>query len=296
MDTTVFSVMSFNVWGLHVGGLTLAEDIDGRLKAMVHPIRDLDPDIIAFQEVWSDAIWRHLVEELDYPFFAYRPNRGWVRGQLGNGLLVLSRFPLARERIRRFSALTRTQEVLASKGAMLVDLVTPQGPVTLINTHLGSGFTARMAKRRVVQLHELFGWVADIPREHPVILAGDLNLNPHSETYELLCEWVETRYDEVSGDTFRQANLGEPGYTYYRSRSRGRNGTDQCELAERLDYIFVLCSLESTVRIAVLESAVVLDVPESPLSDHCGVLTRMEIAPVSAGSVESQEGRNFTAM
>lgn len=285
MDSTIFSVMSLNVWGLHVGGLTLAEDIDGRLKAMVHPIRDLDPDIIVFQEVWSDAIWRHLVEEIDYPFFAYRPNRGWVRGQLGNGLLVLSRFPLARERIRRFSALTRTQEILASKGAMLVDLVTPQGPVTLINTHLGSGFTARMGKRRIAQLHELFEWTADIPREHPVILAGDLNLIPHSETYEFLYEWIEARYDGVSGDTFRQANPGDPGYTYYRSRSRGRNGTDPCGLAERIDYIFVLCPLESTARIAVLESAVVLDVPESPLSDHCGVLTRLEIAPASAGDV-----------
>jgi endonuclease/exonuclease/phosphatase family metal-dependent hydrolase len=287
--------MSFNVWGLHVGGLTLAEDIDGRLEAMVHPIRDLNPDIIAFQEVWSDAIWRHLVKHLDYPFFAYRPNRGWVRGHLGNGLLVLSRFPLARERVRRFSALTRTQEILASKGAMLVDLVTPQGPVTLINTHLGSGFTARMAKRRVMQLQELFEWTADIPRENPVILAGDLNLNPYSKNYEFLCEWIEGRYDGVSGDTFRQANPATSGYTYYRSRSRGRKGTDACGLAERLDYIFVLCSPESTVRIAVLESAVVLDVPKSPLSDHCGVLTRMAITPVSAGCVEAQEGRDFTA-
>jgi endonuclease/exonuclease/phosphatase family metal-dependent hydrolase len=294
LDATVLSVMCFNIWGLQFGRLSLAESLDARLRAMVGPIRGLDPDIIAFQEVWSDATWDYLVEQLDYPFVAYRPSRGRLRGRLGNGLLVLSRYPLARERVRRFSAFTHVQEFFASKGALFVDVLTAQGPVTLINTHLGSGFSPMVTPRRLAQLRELCEWIRGLPRECPVILAGDLNLSPESDSYRMFLEWIETCYDGASGDTFQQANPGEPGYTYYRSRSRYRSMLRLAHVAQRIDYIFVLCSTETAVRVAVLESAVVLDVPESPLSDHCGVLTRMEITPVSGGGVGPAEGRDFT--
>jgi endonuclease/exonuclease/phosphatase family metal-dependent hydrolase len=293
LDATVLSVMSFNIWGLQFGGLSLAENLDARLRAMVPPIRGLDPDIIAFQEVWSDAHWGYLVEQLDYPFVAYRPSRGHLRGRLGNGLLVLSRYPLARERVRRFSAFTHVQEFFASKGALFVDVLTAQGPVTFINTHLGSGFSPRVTQRRVVQLRELCRWIRTVPGEHPVIMAGDLNLSPDSELYRALLDWVQAHYDGASGDTFLQANPGEPGYTYYRSRSRPRRPADPWPPAHRIDYIFVLSSPESTVQLRILASDVVLDVPDAPLSDHCGVLTRIEITPAPVSSSGS-DGYFFT--
>ncbi len=287
MDATPFSVMSFNVWGLRVAGLSLAENLDERLRAMVCPIRNLDPDIIAFQEVWSDAIWRYLTEQLDYPFFVYRPNPGWIRGRMGNGLLVVSRFPLARERVRRFDTCSRAQEYFTSKGALLVDVLTPQGPLTLVNTHLGSGFTATMHQRRLAQLEELLRWVADLPREHPVILAGDLNLTPDSMAYQVLQEWIRVGYDATSGDTFQQANPGRPGYTNFPWRSRNGGAPRLRPPGWRIDYIFLLRSAQNTVQVQIQESDVVLDVPESPLSDHCGVLTRMEVIParVPAGEL-----------
>jgi endonuclease/exonuclease/phosphatase family metal-dependent hydrolase len=277
--------MCFNIWGLQFGRLSLAENLDARLRAMVAPIRGLDPDIIAFQEVWSDATWDYLVEQLDYPFVAYRPSRGRLRGRLGNGLLVLSRYPLARERVRRFSAFTHVQEFFASKGALFVDVLTAQGPVTLINTHLGSGLSPRVTQRRVTQLRELCGWIRTVPEEHPVILAGDLNLSPDSEPYRVLNDWVRAHYDGASGDTFLQANPDAPGYTYYRSRSRPRHGAGPWLPAHRIDYIFVLSSRESTVQLRMLASDVVLNVPGAPLSDHCGVLTRIEITPAPVSHV-----------
>lgn len=246
---------------------------------MARPIRDLHPDVIAFQEVWSDAIWRYLTEQLDYPFFVYRPNSGWIRGQMGNGLLVVSRLPLARERVRRFDTCSRAQEYFTSKGALLVDVLTPQGPITLVNTHLGSGCTATMHRRRLAQLEELLRWVAVIPPEHPVILAGDLNLTPDSTPYQLLQEWIRACYDAESGDTFLQANPGRPGYTNFPRRSRNGGAPGLRQPGWRIDYIFLLRSPENTVQVQALQSDVVLDVPESPLSDHCGVLTRMEVAP-----------------
>lgn len=286
MDATPFSVMSFNVWGLRVAGLSLAENLHERLLAMVHPIRDLDPDVIAFQEVWSDAIWRYLTGQLDYPFFVYRPNPGWIRGRIGNGLLVVSRFPLARERVRRFDTCSRAQEYLTSKGALLVDVLTPQGPITLVNTHLGSGITATMHRKRLAQLEELLRWVAEVPREHPVILAGDLNLIPDSIPYQVLQEWIRACYDAASGDTFQQANPGQPGYTYFPRRSRNGRAPGLRHPGWRIDYIFLLRSTQNTVQVGVLQSDVVLDVPESPLSDHCGVLTRMEVIPARVPASE----------
>jgi endonuclease/exonuclease/phosphatase family metal-dependent hydrolase len=279
--------MSFNVWGLRVAGIPLAENLDERLRAMVRPIRDLDPDVIAFQEVWSDAIWRYLTEQLDYPFFVYRPNPGWIRGRMGNGLLVVSRFPLARERVRRFDTCSRAQEYFTSKGALLVDVLTPQGPITLVNTHLGSGFSAAMHRRRLAQLEELLRWVAVIPREHPVILAGDLNITPDSIPYQVLQEWIRSCYDAASGDTFQQGNPGRSGYTNFPRQSRNGGPPDLRRPGWRIDYILLLRSPDNSVQVQALRSDVVLDVPESPLSDHCAVLTRMEVMParVPAGDL-----------
>jgi endonuclease/exonuclease/phosphatase family metal-dependent hydrolase len=55
--------------------------------------------------------------------------------------------------------------------------------------------------------------------------------------------------------------------------------------AHRIDYIFVLSSRESTVQLRMLASDVVLNVPGAPLSDHCGVLTRIEITPAPVSHV-----------
>ena len=51
-------VVTLNVWALPWG---LSRQVPARLDAIGHALADLDPDVVAFQEVWTEEARRRLV-------------------------------------------------------------------------------------------------------------------------------------------------------------------------------------------------------------------------------------------
>ncbi len=270
------SVLTFNVWGLRVGRLSIARNVDARMEAIMEHIKLLNADVIALQEVWCDTIAGYFLQNLKYPYHYYAPNRKKIKGRYGNGLMFLSKFPILEQHVLAFSDHTRFDEYFANKGALMIQIETDGGRVNLFNTHLGAGKKISHMHYRMYQMEELQHFIRSVPRRQPVVLAGDFNFNPGSLEYILLKQWVKRYFNEISFDAYQSVHPAKSGHTYFLNRSYGTHPVIHNQ-DERIDYTFALCSKENRSSLTVAESDTVLDFPEEPLSDHCGVMTQLTV-------------------
>lgn len=174
--------------------------VDGKCRPQrtAAVIADLDADVIALQEMdchrertgFQDQT-SALAAELGmyHRFFPV-----WQRGEERYGLALLSRFPMT---VVREAALTEEHPPSRreARGAMWVTLQTDEGPVHVLNTHLGL-----RAADRTRQIDELLGerWLAGIEAHEPVILCGDFNAGPRSEVMQRLLRLFRCAQVEAS--------------------------------------------------------------------------------------------------
>lgn len=270
------SVLTYNVWGLKVGRLHIAKNIDRRIRAMVSHIRALNADVIALQEVWCDTIASYLCHHLDFPYFYYEPNRHVWKGRIGNGLMILSKHPILEQHTMSFSDHTRADEYFASKGAQMIQIETSAGKMNIVNTHMGSGKKIKHIERRMLQLSELQQFIRNFPLKQPIVLAGDFNFNPDSIEYYQMQLWIRRYFDDGSGDTYAMTNREKNGHTFFLNRSYERRPTVH-DQDERIDYLMTLCSKQNRSDLEIASARIVLDNPNEPLSDHCGVLVNLKL-------------------
>lgn len=275
-STSRLSVLTFNAWGLKVGSISIARSVSERITRIAHAINDLQPDIVGFQEIWTEESARELMQRLHYPYFSYHPSRRKFKGRLGNGLLFFSRYPIVEEHQITYTRYTQWFEFFSNKGALMIKIDTPAGYVQLFNTHLGAGKTPTDSSQRIAQLKELQTYIFRFSRRYPSILIGDMNFNPSMNEYSLMRQWMDDCFNDSAMDTFAHLNPDQAGFTFYTDRSFKRL-KDKHDIDERIDYIFVLRSKENRCWINPVQSFVTLDEQNDPLSDHCAVYTTFEI-------------------
>lgn len=127
-------------------------------------------DVVALQE--SDAGsartgGRHLTHELalraGFGFWEHGTNRRLPHATTGNA--VLSRHPIERTRLMPLPA-------SRGRGALVVDLRTPAGPLTVVSVHLSLRPAARAEQARALS-HDLAG-------RSRTLLCGDFNADTHA--------------------------------------------------------------------------------------------------------------------
>lgn len=191
-------IATFNI--LH--GRTVGDDVVDldRLRTCV---RDLDPDVLALQEVdleqdrsgRSDltAVAAEAMGAVAHRFVAAisgTPGATWMAatgseqpGTAAYGIALLSRFPATNWQVVRLPRIpTRFPMYLPGpnrvmvvdeepRAAVIAQLDTPAGPLSVANTHLSfvPGWNRRQLRRLATDLRALPG---------PHLLTGDLNLNP----------------------------------------------------------------------------------------------------------------------
>ncbi len=182
MKTTTIKVLTFNI--LH--GATM--NGDGNLDVIAQVILDVDPDLVALQEVdvrTARVGGRDLAADLGrrtqlHPLFARAMD--YDSGEYG--VAILSRYPVLRSRSLALPFTGGNEPRVALEAALQL----PSGQtIAFVATHLDNVSSGdRTAQARV--LNREFGGVG-LPR----LLAGDFNATPESECIAILKEaWTPT--------------------------------------------------------------------------------------------------------
>lgn len=150
-----------------IGGTDRRYDLDRIIEVLVA----LEADFLCLQEVTIDLprTSRHdqadILAERFRPMFAtFQQNVHWKVGGYGN--LVLSRWPLLEH--HRISLQFGQKK---PRGAQLVVVETPSGPLRVTNWHLGLSEGERHWQTHRLLSHPVFHSTA----EHPTLMCGDFN-------------------------------------------------------------------------------------------------------------------------
>ncbi len=260
VQTLDLTVLSYNVHGVPF----IDADMDRRMARIGLALAELAPDVVALQEVWRPSDADALAtagREAGLPHVVRLDAE-----RAGSGLLVLSRFPVAASEFRPFPdngdlwrALVGHVDRLAAKGAAIVRLETPLGPVALVDTHCVAAFRRErgapdeMVTHRLSQVRVLVAALESAGAGGvPAILCGDLNALPGSAELKLLRARTGLR------DT-----MGESG--------------------RRIDYVLVRDAPAAAFEVLsaglALTRRVALEpgLTPIPLSDHPAVLARLRL-------------------
>jgi len=249
-----------------------------RRSLLVGGLAELDPDLIALQEVAlpeNNAQW--LADQLnDKPDATRRPYTVHLCPKTGpkateEGIAILSRLPVERQATLDL----RTQHRVAQS----VQVNFEGRQVVFVNGHYH--WRPGESSKRVEQIRLVLDWLAAVPREAALVICGDFNGAPESKAIQLMRERLSSAYAARHGR--------EPEYTCPTPLSRPHlvYGLASFLLNVKanhtlkpwrgtLDYIFV------NERVRVADCQVVLNqpAPHDPKlypSDHFGLAATLEL-------------------
>jgi endonuclease/exonuclease/phosphatase family metal-dependent hydrolase len=244
-------VLTLNTW--HKGG-----PWQERWRLIFDGIRDHQPDVIAFQEVF-DAAWNdRIAERTGYPHRS-------VSASTASGLVLLSRVPIFRSELYTLSTKSPFEEY--QRYVLWAEIAWQGAAVHLFNTHLS--WHPQDQATRLAQVGEVWRRVSE-KRGADKLLMGDLNATPDSDEIRRLLN------DSGFVDTFAAMNPSAAGITW------DRRNPFTCEqkpatLDRRIDYI-----LAGGNRLArALSSCRIVFNTHGPggvfASDHYGVLAELSL-------------------
>lgn len=288
-----FRVLTLNVWGLV---WPIGRDVAARMRAIGDALPELELDAAALQEVWREDARATLVEagrRAGLSHVWHRPD-----ANTGSGLLVLSRWPIARTRFERFDLGGRPDKIThgdyyGGKGFVELELETPGAPIALTNTHLQAGYGPRRDDiyigHRIAQVVEFAERVRAI--RGPLISAGDFNFEETYEEYRVLAGLTGLRDTAALLDRRQDTVAASNAYRRWRVQPDAR-----------IDYLFARGSREYSLEPLdirrVLDGTFELDGRALGYSDHSGLLGEFRVgaggeAPATADPAAIETARRL---
>lgn len=261
METSTFKLLTLNIAHargpiLHQG-LVKQKTILKWLDKIATLLIDLDPDIVALQEIDEDSRWNGHLDLLEYlrektgiAFSAYgMHNRHDGKFRLNYGNAFLSKHPIIQDEVVAFD-----KKKIGSKGFLYCRCDTPLGLLDFINVHLDF----KSKKSRLIQCHEIKKFVLNKEIEYDIyspmtpFVMGDFNAQMKSQP-----DAARFLLEEVSAHShYRSYPVKAATYPSYLPR-------------KAIDYIFVPEAYH------VSHSEVI----RRKVSDHNAVLVEIPIAP-----------------
>ncbi len=275
-------IATLNVWGLP---WLFARDTGRRIEAIGQHLPDLGADVVALQEVWSRALSDSLTAAGQRAGLVHAWQNGV--GRPGGGLLLLSRLPIIRARFEIYRVRGLPERIWhgdyhGGKGFAEVDLPTPLGPVTVIDTHLhaqyGDGYEADYRAHRMAQVVQLAARVREI--RTPLVVTGDFNFREDQAPYRTLRGLTGLR--DAAAELDRRAPTTTAENPYRREKKSP---------ARRIDYVFARDGANRSVALRSVER--IFDEPlefearSAAFSDHAGLLAELELRAVSPSGMHS---------
>jgi endonuclease/exonuclease/phosphatase family metal-dependent hydrolase len=247
-------------------------DVGARLRALGAILDEAAYDIVCLQEVMyrgNARLLRHVARS--YPH-AVSSGAAVLKG----GLVILSRWPIARYRFTRYPMTKPVRpELLMRKGAQVAVVRTGGGDLAVVNTHLSANRDDdwspdnRYTLVERAELRRLAGAMSTIDPALPLVVVGDFNLPRDSP---VLAEFATTAglRDALAGNTeptYRPTPTfpAPPAFDHVLVRSAPGRG-----LAARADLVF-----RDAVRVP--------DGRSMYLSDHYGIEAELTLTAQPGG-------------
>ncbi|MEE9297138.1 MAG: endonuclease/exonuclease/phosphatase family protein [Phycisphaerae bacterium] len=204
-----------------------------RRPAISATLADLDADVIALQEVWSDEttnLAAELAGELGYHHLF---ESGMELKGFGFGNALLSRWQITRQ---DSTILYGQKETGEGRLALFAEIDGPRGLVPVFSTHLTWRFNHSHIRQR--QVADLARFVDRMrPWTFPPILCGDFNAEPSSEEIRMLKGLTTCPVEGLAfHDAWAVAGGGGPGLTW---DNNNPYAVAEFEPDRRIDYIFL---------------------------------------------------------
>jgi len=168
-------VVTWNVWGIPE---VVAPHLDARIAAVAPALAELEPDVVALQEVWESEHAELLVEAFREHGLVHSLHVGGDGREAG--LLVASRHPIRERAFHPYSMggvplVPWHADFAVDKGVTLVEVDAPCGRVVVANTHLQANYGALPYQAvRLSQAVELARALSEVD-DLPLVVAGDVN-------------------------------------------------------------------------------------------------------------------------
>jgi endonuclease/exonuclease/phosphatase family metal-dependent hydrolase len=259
----MLTVMTLNIWGNN--------QWDERRPAIAEWIAELQPDLVALQEVWSidgDCQADQVAAEVG---MTASFGASFTRGERQFGNAVLSRMPVLSD---RFLPLPMGEGHREPRGMLSVEVQTEGGPMWFSSTHL-SHLPAEgwVREQQAVAIAES---IDDLPSVVPAVLCGDMNSTfntPELQFLKGLASLDGRRGHFV--DAYEAANPHDLGATWSHTNP---NVGGSFKRDRRIDFILVDAPRPDQAD-RVLSSSLVCDQPRGGVwpSDHFGVLATFSV-------------------
>jgi endonuclease/exonuclease/phosphatase family metal-dependent hydrolase len=265
-------VATLNLWS--VGGVW-----DGRRDVLRDGFREVQPDLIAFQEVYKTKDRDTVAEILDGGFHVVHQTTGLLGD--GNCAAIASRWPLTEVHELDQQLTPRTADFPVT--TMIAELDVPDvGPLFFVN-HLPS-WKAQLEHERELQTVAAARWIEERLPEQPahVVLAGDFDAVPDAASIRFLRGLQSLEGTSVSyRDAWETAHPREDGHTFTLRNPLMMEESDVVqERSRRIDYIFVRAD-EHGPTLAISSCELIFDQPVDGVwaSDHVGLVADLSATP-----------------
>jgi endonuclease/exonuclease/phosphatase family metal-dependent hydrolase len=271
--TRAVRIATLNLWGRH-------GDWEARRAVLASGLRELQPDVVAFQEAIVTDGYDQVTDLLGA---GYNVAHQAGREANGSGCSVASRWPLGEARevdLRHLTPRVYPNEYVGRSTAAEVLAPGPMGPLLLLN-HKPSGRLG-FEHERELQTAAVARFVEELADERGaahVVLAGDLDATPDSASVRFWRGLQSLGGTSVCyRDAWESVHPGYPGHTFSPHNPLVTGGNWPLELGRRIDYVMVRCDSHGPT-LDVVSCERIFDEPVDGVwaSDHFGIVADLEM-------------------
>ncbi|NRQ39926.1 hypothetical protein HII36_50080 [Nonomuraea sp. NN258] len=245
-----------------------------RREVLIAGLRDLRPDLVAFQESVVTDHYDQVVDLLGPGYHVVHQDEGEADGTRAS---IASRWPLGEIRQVRLAV---TSRVNLSEFAGWVGFVEVRTPEPLLFANHKPSFRLNHEHERELQAVQAANLIEEVLGDglRHVVVAGDFDAPPESASIRYWSGLQSLHGTSVAyRDGWQWAHQHDPGHTFTPLNPLVRNGNWPLETGRRIDYLFVRCHGNGpTLRL--VDCWQIFDQPVNGVwaSDHFGLAMDLE--------------------